>query len=91
MDRKTAIAAALAITMSLTSGVVALGANAGALGFGGATPVAATQSVVAPASARRSAGGRERRRSREGEHDDGARSAQIGADRAASAKGEHND
>ena len=51
MNRKTAIAAALAITMSLTSGVVALGANAGALGFGGAKPNVATQNVL-PAGAR---------------------------------------
>jgi hypothetical protein len=82
VDRKTAIAAALAITMSVASGAVALGANAGALGFGGSTPVASTQSIVVPAAgpirsvAAKAAVG-------EGEHDDGARSVQISADASA--------
>ncbi len=90
MERKTAIAAALAITMSLGSGVVALSANAGALGFGGSTPVAAMQSAVvpAPAGARLVAA---KAAPREGEHDDSARTAQLGAERATSAKGEHDD
>jgi hypothetical protein len=89
MDRKTAIAAALAITMSLTSGVVALSANAGALGFGSSTPVAATQSVVASA-----AGSVQSATAnaplREGEHDDSARSVQLVADPSASTKGEQH-
>ena len=88
MDRKTAIATALAITMSLTSGVIALSANAGALGFGSPAPIAATQNVVIPAAGGVQAAAKTV--SREGEHDDGARSAQVGADRAASTKGEHS-
>ena len=89
MQRKTAIAAALAITMSLSSGVVALSANAGALGFGSSAPVAATQSVVAPV-----AGGVRAATAtavfREGERDDGARLVQIGTDHSATTKGEHS-
>ena len=89
MERKTAIAAALAITMSLSSGVVALSANAGALGFGSSAPVAATQSAVAPV-----AGGVRTAVApaafREVEHDDGARFVQIGADHSATTKGEHS-
>ena len=90
MERKTAIAAALAITMSLGSGVVALSANAGALGLGRSTPVAATQRAVAPAPAGvRPAGANSALR--EGERGDSARTAPIGAERATNAKGEHND
>ena len=88
MDRKTAIAAALAITMSLASGVVAVGANAGALGFGGSARVVSAPSGVTPAPgpvhsvvAKATP--------REGEHDDRARSAQVSADGSASTKGEH--
>ena len=89
MNRKTAIAAAVAITMSLTSGVVALSANAGALGFGASPPVAATQ-TVAP-SAAGSVQPVTAKAAFEGGHDDGARSTQLGADRVTSTKGEHND
>ncbi|MFN8037156.1 MAG: hypothetical protein U0V73_14590 [Acidimicrobiia bacterium] len=52
MQRRTALAAAAAITMSVTSGVVAIGANTGLFGLsGGATPtkrpaVVLTQSSV---------------------------------------------
>lgn len=81
MNRKTAIAAAIAITMSLTSGVVAMGANAGVLGFGGTTSVAATPSAVVSTVNQASRGH---------EQDDSAR-AITGADRATSTKGEHYD
>ena len=87
MNRKTAIAAALAITMSVMSGVVAWSANAGALGFGGSTPVAATQRAVAPVTQPVAAPAS----SRGGAHDDAARVAQADAERAVSTKGEHND
>ena len=62
MERAKAIAIAAAVAMSLTSGAIALGANLGALGFGGvsnAVPapqvavVAATPRVV-PKTAHRS-------------------------------------
>ena len=49
MLRAKAIAIAAAITMSLTSGAIALGANVGALGFGGAanaSPVPHASSVA---------------------------------------------
>ena len=89
MNRKTAIAAAVAITMSLTSGVVALSANAGALGFGASTPVAATQTVI-PFTARSVQPVTAKTAFREGGHDDGAGSNQLGADRVTSTKGEQN-
>ena len=89
MNRKTAIAAAVAITMSLTSGVVALSANAGALGFGASTPVAATQTVI-PSAARSVQPVTAKAAFRDGGHDDGARSTQLGADRVTSTKGEQN-
>ena len=49
MERRKAIAVAAAITMSLTSGVLAVGANFGAFGFGGAAVAARQNTVVAPA------------------------------------------
>ena len=57
MERRKAIAVAAAITMSLTSGVLAFGANFGAFGFGGGTGALAAKqnSVVAAASANSSA------------------------------------
>jgi hypothetical protein len=75
VNRRTALATALAITMSVTSGVVALSANAGALGFGVSTPVAATQSVVPSAAGSRqaavpNAGLREGATSTKGEQND---------------------
>jgi len=59
MDRPKAIAAAAAITMTLLSGVVAVGANTGALGIGShptpavasPAPVAASQSTASQATA----------------------------------------
>jgi hypothetical protein len=90
MNRKTAIAAALATTMSLTSGVVALGANAGALGFGGAKPNVATQNVL-PAGARLVGSSASKPARHEREPEDLTRATQTGADRAARARGEHYD
>jgi len=86
MDRKTAIAAAIAITMSVGSGAIALGANAGALGFSRPTPVAATQ-TVAPTAARGALPTTRSAASQQREHDDSARTNQS----ATSAKGEHSD
>ncbi len=54
MQRRTAVAAASAISMSLLSGVVFVGAHLGALGFGssGVAPTATTPAAVtAPAPA----------------------------------------
>jgi hypothetical protein len=90
MDRKTAIAAAVAITMSLSSGVIALSANAGALGFGVSTPVAATQTVI-PSAARSVQPVPAKAAFREGGQDDGARSTQLGAARATNSRGEQDD
>lgn len=90
MNRRTAIAAAVAVTMSLTSGVVAWSANAGALGFGASNPAVATQSVVA-SGARGAQPAAANSALRGGENDDGARSAQVGADHTTTARGEHND
>ncbi len=53
MQRKTAVAAASAVSMSLAAAAIAIGASFGALGFGAATP-----SAVDPADA----GGRRRHR-----------------------------
>jgi hypothetical protein len=90
MERRKAIAVAAAITMSLTSGVVALGTNFGALGFGGASNAAAASqnAVVATAPAAQPAAVNTTFRERE--HDDRARAAQAGANSAASTRGELN-
>lgn len=89
MDRHKAIAVAAAITMSLTSGLIAVGANVGALGFGGASRVSAPTQVSgvaraqgAPSASPSSVQQRER--------DDSARAIESGADSAASARGENN-
>jgi hypothetical protein len=50
MQRRTAIAAATAIAISLLSGVVAVGAHLGALGFAG-TPAAPAAQPIAAATA----------------------------------------
>jgi len=54
MERAKAIAIAAAVAMSLTSGAIALGANLGALGFGGTTPnpVATSQVAIVAATSR---------------------------------------
>jgi hypothetical protein len=54
MQRRTAVAAAAAISMSLVSAVAAVGANLGALGFAGSSPAPAatvSQAPTAPALA----------------------------------------
>ena len=53
MQRKTAVAAATAISMSLVSAAVAIGANFGALGFSASSPapVAQPSAVSAPVQA----------------------------------------
>ena len=51
MNRRTALATAAAITMTLFSGVVALGANTGALGLGGSPAPAVAQPIAAPTAA----------------------------------------
>jgi hypothetical protein len=52
MQRKTAVAAATAISMSLVSATIAIGANLGALGFAQSSPatVAQPNAVSAPAA-----------------------------------------
>jgi hypothetical protein len=50
MQRRTAIAAASAISVSLLSGVVAMGAHLGALGFSG-TPATSTGQPIAAVTA----------------------------------------
>jgi|GEM_PF-6198714 len=50
MQRRTAIATAAAITMSLTSGVVAIGANTGLFGFNANAASVTPRVVVAPAA-----------------------------------------
>ncbi len=53
MQRRSAVAAASAISMSLLSGVVLVGAHLGALGFGSsaAAPTATPAAMTAPAAA----------------------------------------
>ncbi len=49
MQRKTAVAAATAVSMSLVSAAIAIGANFGALGFASSpAPVAQPSAVIAP-------------------------------------------
>ena len=50
MQRRTAVAAASAISISLVSAVVALGANVGALGFAGSPPAKTPPAAVATQS-----------------------------------------
>jgi hypothetical protein len=51
MNRKTALATAAAVTMTMLSGVVALGAHTGALGIGGSPAPAVAQPIAAPSAA----------------------------------------
>ena len=66
MERRTAVAAASAISMSLAAAAITIGANLGALGFTASTPapVAAPSAVIATTtgSNHRAAGERERER-----------------------------
>ena len=89
MDRRKAMAVAAALTMSVTSGVIALGANFGAFGVGGATSAAATQNSVPTVGTGQPAAVQTALQQRE--HDDSARIIQLGADRAATTKGESNE
>jgi type IV secretory pathway VirB6-like protein len=90
VDGPKAIAAAAAITMSLVSGVVAVGANFGALGFTGAstvssgsqTSVIATPSTAQPTTANTATSQRQ--------HDDTTRAVQQNARSATSTRGEHD-
>jgi hypothetical protein len=84
MDRKTAIATAIAITMSLTSGAIALGANAGALGFSRPAPVAVR--TVAAISAPSAQGATRTTTVNARGHDDA-----LTNQSSTNAKGEHND
>jgi hypothetical protein len=86
MERRKAIAVAAAVTMSLTSGVLAIGANFGALGFAGA----ARQNPVV-ASARLSRSTAVNTTSRERERDDSARAAEPSDNGVTSTRGEQND
>ena len=89
MDRRKALAVAAALTMSVTSGVVAIGANFGAFGLGSAAPAAVTQ-IVSPAAATSSAqASNSSTPSRE--HDDSARATELSAARAEQTKGQSND
>ena len=92
MDRRKGIAVAAAITMSVTSAVVAVGANFGALGFGGASAgaVARPNAVVATAPAPAARSAIVSTTYRERENDDGASAAQSGATVAESTRGESN-
>jgi hypothetical protein len=71
MQRRTAIATAAAITMSLTSGVVAIGANTGLFGFsanaGPVTPRVVVVQGAAPGSPAASVATRTRIQVRGGE------------------------
>lgn len=89
MDRRKAIAVAAAVTMSLTSGVLAVGANFGVLGFGGNAVAASPKLVVTPARSSRSTV--VNTTSRERERDESARAAQPGDNDETSARGEQND
>jgi len=86
MEKRKAIATAAAITMSLTSGVIAVGANFGSVGFGASRGAAATHSVVAVVAATPASGANSARRA----GDDGIRTETPSAARSASTKGESN-
>lgn len=88
MDRRKAIALAGAVAMSLTSGVIALGANFGALGFGSAPRVAAATEVSVPTTS--GAQSKTAPVFQEREHDDAARTTQSRANSADTTRGEHN-
>ena len=87
MERPKAIALAVALTMSVGSGVVALGANAGALGFGHPASTVATQ-TVAPAVAGGIQPAGPRGTAPAHEHDDGGYAAESASARATTTKGE---
>lgn len=86
MERAKAIAIAAAVAMSLTAGVIALGANVGALGFGG-TPNAGTAtqvSVVATPTVSTKVENRLQQR----ENDDTTSATELGSNGAANTKGQ---
>lgn len=87
MERAKAIAIAAAVAMSLTSGVIALGANVGALGFGGLSNAgtATRVSVVTATSGVRS---KTENRLQPRENDDTSRATELRADGAANTKGQ---
>ena len=89
MERRKAIAVAAAVTMSLTSGVLAVGANVGALGFGGNAVAARQNPVVTPARSVRSTA--VNTTSRERERDDSAGAAEPSDNGVTSTRGEQND
>jgi hypothetical protein len=70
MERRRAIAAASAVSISLLSGVVAISAHLGALGFAG-TPVASTGRPAATAAAPATAVDQSISIAAQHEHDDG--------------------
>ena len=72
MQRKTAIAAATAISVSLLSATVGIGANLGALGFARPSVVTASAHVASNAPASGAIASRTEGHDR-GEHDDGSR------------------
>jgi hypothetical protein len=72
MHRKTALATAAAVTMTLLSCVVAAGTHTGALGLGGSPPAAVAEPAAAPraTSVRAPEHQRDDEREHEREHDD---------------------
>ncbi len=89
MDRRKAIAIAAAVAMSLTSGVVALGANLGAFGFAGASG-AATATQVSAVPGTPGAQPKSENRVQQRENDDSAHATESRANGAAETKGQDN-
>lgn len=90
MERRKAIAVAAAITMSLTSGVLAAGANFGAFGFGGAAVAARQNTVAVPAPTSATPRAVVNTSLPERERDNSARLTEPIANRPALTRGEQN-
>jgi hypothetical protein len=103
MQRRTAIAAASAISISLFSGMVAVGAHLGALGFAGTASGSAAQpvaAVTAPAPAANQSTTTVAQHGRDhadttddghGEHDDEHATSQPATQNASTTIGHHDD
>jgi hypothetical protein len=95
MQRKTAVAAASAISMSLASAAIAIGASFGALGFASASPAPSAQPAAVSAPAAGSTPGQITSSARGGagehEHEGSTTGAAVTTTRATYEKGNHSD
>ncbi len=91
MQRKTAVAAAGAISMSLASAAIAIGASFGALGFGASSSATAAQASAVPSSATTNLTASTRAQGSEHERESRTTGAIVATGRATQEKGHGSD